>query len=117
MLIDLMMTDCVIMDKRTESDGEGGYITRYVDGAPIRAAVVLDSSLMAQIAEADGVTDVYTVTTPRNVILGFHDVIKRVNDGAVFRITNDGYDKVAPDISTIRIRQVTAERWNIPKEV
>lgn len=115
-LLDTMMTECAIMDKRTASDGEGGYVTTYEDGATIKCAIVLNTSLEAQVAEHDGVKDVYKITTLKSVILGFHDVVKRLSDGKTFRVTSNGLDSVAPDVSTIKIAQVTAEAWDIPKE-
>ena len=59
------MTTCVILNKQTEADGYGGYITTWTDGAEFKAAIVLDSSMEARIGEKQGVTALYTVTTPR----------------------------------------------------
>jgi head-tail adaptor len=114
-LIDNMMEPCVIMDKVTKRDPAGGKITAYVDGAEIRAAITCDTSLEARIAGADGVKDVYTITTRRSDALAKPDVIKRVRDGAIFRITSDGNEKTSPDISTLDMAQASAESWVLPK--
>ena len=108
------MEACRIMDRQTSDDGYGGYNQVYVEGARIDAAIVLDSSMQARVAEKQGVTALYTITTKRNVNLQYHDVIKRERDGKVFRVTSDGDDKYTPKSSTLDMRQVSAEEWVIP---
>ena len=114
-LIDNMMTDCVIVNKNKVSDGEGGFLTVWEDGAQIKAAIVRDNTMTARVAEQDGMKSVFTVTTSRSNALEFHDVIKRLSDGATFRITSDGTDKESPNISTLDIAQVNAEKWELPR--
>ncbi len=104
---------CTIIDKRTVSDGYGGYNTEWVDGAEIEAAIVFDNSLQARTAEKAGVTSLYTVTTKRNVVLNYHDVFRRQKDNKIFRVTSDGDDKYTPKSATLDMRQVSAEEWNI----
>lgn len=77
------------------------------------AAITTDSTMQTKIAEAQGVTSVYTITTSRNVMLEFHDVIKRVQDGAILRVTSNAEDKVSPNYGTLDIAQVSAERWKL----
>ena len=113
-LIDSMMESCTIVDKATEPDGEGGYNTVWRDGAAIEAAIVHNSSMEAQIAEKQGVTSVYTITTPRSVMLDYHTVLRRKSDGKIFRVTSDPEDVKSPEVSTLDIRQVTAEKWSLP---
>jgi hypothetical protein len=102
---------CTIIDKRTVSDGYGGYNTEWVDGAEIEAAIVFDNSLQARTAEKAGVTSLYTVTTKRNVVLNYHDVFRRQKDNKIFRVTSDGDDKVSPVTSSLDMRQCTAEEF------
>lgn len=113
-LLGSAMEDFAIVEKATESDGEGGFCTVWKDGATIRAAVVNDSSTVAQIAEKQGVTSTYTVTTGRDVLLGFHTVLRRVSDGFIFRTTSDPQDVKAPTTATLDMRQVKAEKWSLP---
>ena len=113
-LLSEAMEPCVIVDKRTLSDGMGGTITTWVDGAQINAAIVLDNSMQARIAEKDGVTAIYTITTKKNVNLQFHDVMRRVSDSKVFRVTSDGDDKHTPASARLDMRQVSAEEWSLP---
>lgn len=109
------MEKCTILDKRTEADGMGGYIVRYVPGAPFNAAVVLNSSMQARVAEHEGVTALYTVTTSRALNLQYHDVFIREKDGKIFRVTSDGDDKYTPQSATLDMRQVSAEEWELPE--
>ena len=44
-------------------------------------------------------------------MLEYHDVLRRVRDGKVFRVTSDGDDKYTPESATLNMRQVTAEEY------
>lgn len=110
-LLSEAMEDCTMIDKTTTSDGYGGFITSWVDGAPFTCAVVLDNSIEARTAEKAGVTALYTVTTSKNINLQYHDVFRREKDGKIFRVTSDGDDVHTPDSATLNMRQVTAEEW------
>ena len=112
-LYEKMMTPCVRMERKGSADGEGGTRTEWIEGERIDAAIVRDTSTAAKVAEKEGATSVYTITTKRNVLLGFHDVIKRLSDGKIFRVTSDIGDKVSPGMSLIDISQVTAEKWEV----
>ena len=113
-LLDESMEDCIMMDKTTASDGYGGYTTTWKEGATISAAIVLDNSIEARVADKQGVTALYTVTTRKSVNLQYHDIFKRKRDGKFFRVTSDGDDKHDPSRSTIDMRIVTAEEWELP---
>lgn len=104
---------CIMLDKRTEADGYGGYITTYTDGAEFNAAIIFDTSIEARAAEMQGVTSRYTITTGKEITLEYHDIFRRVRDGKVFRVTSDGDDKYTPASATLNIRQVTAEEFVI----
>lgn len=113
-LIEHFMQDCVMVEKRRVPDGQGGFVTRWEDGAPFRAAIVKDNTLAARVAEKQGVTEVYTVTTDAGVGLDYHEVFKRASDGAIFRVTSNAADSRPPDAATFTFEQVTAERWVLP---
>lgn len=110
-LIDEAMTPCVMIDRTTLPDGEGGIIATWVEGATFNAAITFDNSIEAQTAAVQGVTSLYTVTTPKTVMLQYHDVFKRLSDGKVFRVTSDGDDKVTPERASFQFAQVTAEEY------
>lgn len=113
-LLSEAMDVCVLLNKQTTADGYGGYISTYTDGAEFQAAIVFDTSIEARVAEAQGVTSRYTVTTPRKMVLEYHDVFRRVRDGKLFRVTSDGDDKYTPKSAGLDMRQVTAEEFVLP---
>ena len=105
---------CVYLDKTTSSDGRGGVVSSWVEGAEFKAAIVFDSSMQARVGEAQGVTALYTVTTEKSVNLQYHDVFKRTEDNKIFRVTSDGDDKHTPASAGLNMRQVSAQEWALP---
>lgn len=115
-LLNDAMTDCVIVNRQVINDGYGGQKTIWTDGATIQCAIVLNNSIQAQIAQKQGTTAYYTITTSKSVNLQFHDVIRRLSDGKIFRITSDGDDNKTPESAGLDMRQTTAEEFEIPNE-
>ena len=115
-LYEAAMEDSVIIDKKTVPDGYGGVKTVYTEGAPIDVAYSFDASTQARIAAHAGVKNRYTLTTKKSVVLQFPDIVKRVRDGKYFQITSDGKDNLTPPSSSLDIRQVEAEQWEMPNE-
>ena len=113
-LLNEMMTACTMIDERHIDDGMGGMITTYVDGPSFSAAIRKDSSMEARIAQHDGVTAVYTITTKRNIHLEYHNLLRRERDGKIFRVKSDGDDVATPNSASLDMRQVTAEEWRLP---
>lgn len=110
-LLSEAMETCTMLDKRTASDGYGGYEVTYTDGAQFKAAVVLDTSMQARVAEQQGVKALYTITTEKTMNLQYHDVFRRERDGKIFRVTSDGDDKRTPASASLNMRQVSGEEW------
>ena len=110
-LLQQAMTDVVAMEKTRVSDGEGGFIVDWADGAVFNAAITFDTSMQSRIGEKQGVSSRYTITTPKSAKLEYNDVIRRLNDGKIFRVTSDGDDKQTPDSASFQFLQVTAEEW------
>lgn len=103
----------VKLDKITSDDGFGGISTDWREGASIMGAMRFDSSLEARKAEASGVTSVYTFITRKSITLEYHEVIKRLRDGKIFRITSDGDDSFTPDSASLDMRTVSCEEWKL----
>lgn len=112
-LYENFMVDCRMVDRVTKEDEYGGFTSKWTDGARFRAAIVKDRELAARVAEKEGVTAVYTVTTDPGVKLKYHDVFKRVSDGQIFRVTTDSKDGETPKDATFAFEQVNAERWEL----
>lgn len=114
-LIEDLKEPCVLIEKSRVPDGEGGFITAWRDGAEFMAAISIVSSTQAVIAERQGMSRIYTVTTDKNAMLEFHDIFRRVEDGQVFRVTSNGKDVQTPKNSAITaFSQVTAEEFILP---
>ena len=112
-LLTQAMEDVVMLEKKRTPDGEGGFTTDWVDGVQFKAAISFDSSMQARTAEKEGVTSRYTITAPMNAKLEYHDVIRRLRDGKVFRITSDGDDVQTPASASFQFLQVEAEEWTL----
>lgn len=115
-LLDEFKSTCTFLEKKRTPDGEGGFFTEWTEGAKFPAAIVLNTSIEAQIAEKQALTNFYTVTTGKSVILEYHDVFRRGYDKKVFRVTSDGSDKYTPESSALDMRQVTAEEYDLPHD-
>lgn len=113
-LLSAAMERCTMIDRRIIDDGYGGYITTWTDGAAFDAACVLDNSIEAQTALAQGVTGIYTVTTTKALNLQYHDVFRRERDGKIFRVTTDGDDMATPASAHLNMRVVRAEEFELP---
>lgn len=113
-LLDEMMENCTMLDVISVSDGYGGVVRRFIDGAPFLCAVTLDTSTQARVAEKQGVNNLYTATTKKTTNLQFHNVFRRERDGKIFRVTSDGDDKHTPNSAMLDMRQVSCEEWEIP---
>ena len=113
-LLSEAMESCNVLTKSVVNDGYGGYTTTWTEGAEFDAAIVFDTSIQARVAEAQGVTSRYTVTTKKNMHLEYHDVFRRNSDGKIFRVTSDGDDKYTPESASLDMRQVTCEEFTLP---
>lgn len=111
MLVDEFKVPCVMIEKRSVPDGEGGFTTEWAEGAEFMAAIVRSSTMEVRIAEQEGFTNAYTVTTSKSARLDFHDVFKRASDGQVFRVTSNADDVQTPAQATFQFQQVSAEEW------
>lgn len=110
-LLDAFKEDYTLMEKQRTPDGYGGFVTQWTDGAVIRAAITLDTTMEARIAESQGVTSVYTITVSRNVRLEYHDVLKS-KSGKIYRITSEG-ESETPKTTSLDMKQYTAEKWEL----
>lgn len=112
-LVDDYIASCVKLVRESEADGEGGFSTVWKDGPSFKAVITLASLSEATKAERKSETSTYTVTVARAIDLQYHDVLKRLSDGKVLRVTSDGTDKKTPKSATLDMRQVTAEEWEL----
>lgn len=114
-LYEKAMKKFIFLESRREPDGRGGFYTEWLDGAEFPAAVAFDNSMQAKTAQKQGVTSVYTVYANKSVEFKYHDVIKRLEDGKIFRITSNGKDKKTPESAALNMLAVSAEEWVLPR--
>ena len=115
-LLSEAMEQCHIYDKVLVEDGYGGYKQTYKKGVAFNCAITFDTSIEARRADKEGVSSLYTVTTPRSLTLQYHDVFERDRDKKIFRVTSDGDDKFTPSSASLDMRLVTAEEWELPSD-
>lgn len=108
-MLDDYKENLIIMEKRTVSDGMGGYETSWIEGATFKGAISLDNSTQAKLAEQQGVTSLYTITVDINIPLTFNDVVKRGND--YLRITSRPEDMITPKRARVQNKQLSAELY------
>ena len=115
-LIKNAMTACVrlIETDGTRSDGMGGVLPVWSEGARFEAALVRDENGEGRTADQARARAVYSVLTGRGVCLEYHDVFRRLSDGAVFRVVAGGTDSQTPPGAGLDLRRARAERWALP---
>lgn len=106
------MEKCTYLVKQVVRDGYGGYTNTWSEGIDFEAAITFDSSIEARVAEVQGVTSRYTVTTTRSLVLQYNDYFRREKDGKLFHVTSDGDDVATPLSASLDMRQVNAEEVN-----
>ena len=112
-LFEAMFEPFCYMEKTRVPDGEGGTIVTWREGAEFQGKAAFDTSIEARTGAAAGVSSLYTLTVPKAVALEYHDVVKRLGDGKILRVTSDGDDVVTPSMATFEFLQVTAEEYEI----
>lgn len=113
-LLDEAMESFVLMEKTRGSDGYGGMDTQWVDGMEITGAIVFNGSAEVRIAQSMGAMGAYTLIVRKNIELDYHDVLRRVRDGKIFRITANSDDHKTPASANLNMRNYNAEEWEIP---
>ena len=112
-LLDDYKTTCTMIDEITVSDGQGGFVTEYKEGAEFDAVIRFDNSMTAKRAQQEGVTSLYTIVTNKQISLPFHKIIKRNSDGLYLRVTSNGKDNKTPKSANLNLRAVSAEEWRL----
>ncbi len=114
-LIRSAMVPCIMIEKHRVPDGQGGTTSQYTEGAKFEAAITKNKTLDAIIAEKEGVTELYRVTTAKSVGLDYGETFKRLSDGAKFRVTSNAKDSETPKAASFSFERVRAERWEYPE--
>lgn len=113
-LLDDFARACVLMEKKREPDGAGGYITSWEDGAEFTNYQALDTSMEARIAEKQGVTSVYSALVDKSVPIEYGDYFKDKATELTYRVTSNPEEKQAPKSASFALKYFTAERKELP---
>ena len=105
---------CVLMEKTSVPDGEGGYTLDWTEGATFQNYQALDTSMEARRAEKQGVTSVYSALVDKDVQIEYGDYFKEKESGTVYRVTSNPDEKQAPKSASFSLKFFTAERAVLP---
>lgn len=112
-LLDEQMEDFAYINKSVIDDGYGGTATVWTEGAVFKGAITFDSSKEMKIAQALGSTNLYQFIVRKDMNLDYHDVIKRLSDNQIFRITNNADENKTPKSAILNMKVYTAEEWKL----
>lgn len=101
-----------IIEERIVPDGMGGFDTEWVDGADIMGYLSLQTSTEVRIAEQEGYTSIYVLTTEQTTPIDYRMVIRRQDDKKIFKLTS--HPEKNPKTSNISFWHTTAERFELP---
>lgn len=103
------------MQEFTSPDGRGGEHNEKAETGPIYVAYSYNTSTQERTADKQGAKNIVTLTTKKDTVLKYHDVIKRAKDGKIFRvISSDARENQTPETASLNMRQVEAEEWSLP---
>lgn len=114
-LLSSAMEPCVMMDKSTVNDGLGGFKNVWTEGAEFLAFVhkERDPTAVQVVAEKTVANEELTVIVYMSVSLEYHDVFKRIRDGAIFRLTSNTKDGETHQLASSPIAKARCERWEL----
>lgn len=113
-LIDGMLARCVHLSRPETPDGLGGYEGEWVEGEPFDAVLIKVAEAQGSRGERPVLQEKFTAVVSAQEPLHYHDVFRRLSDGAVFRAIGDAADAAAPEASTVKIAKALCERWALP---
>ena len=114
-LLDDFARPCVLMERTSAQDGEGGEKTDWVEGMPFTNYQALNTSMEARRAEKEGVTSVYSALVYKAMPIEYGDYFKDAETGLTYRVTSNPSEKESPKSATFALKYFTAERKELPK--
>lgn len=107
----------VLLDETTVSDGLGGFVTEWTDGATIDVAVIQPRDTKATIATAIVGQQSLTIITSTAIELKRDKYFRRKSNGKTYKFDRDNTERLAPDDSELQWRTTTAAEAALPKSV
>ena len=96
------------MIPRPAEDGFGGYGTLFAEGEPFRGAAIPLNENELDTGPVSSPGGRYRITAERSAPLGYGDTVRRLTDGALFRITGEVCR--TPEGAGIELLSAPAER-------
>jgi hypothetical protein len=115
-MLDSFRYECTLLEHVRVPDGMGGSTMAWTDGMKFDMVFERDASTQALIAEQQGFTSTYKGYVAKTMAVKYHDVLRRVEDGKIFRVTRDGDDNKTPKTSALDARCIVMERWELPTD-
>lgn len=112
-LIDEYTEDFTIIAETETPDGYGGSNTTYTEIGQIQGALSVNNTPEVLIAQSQGVSAIYTLTTKKDINLKYHTILKRNKNNQILLVTSDGSDVHTPKSASLNIRQVTCTDYKI----
>lgn len=112
-LIDEMMEPFCVMQKDATPDGAGGNTAVWTEGAPFDAAVTTRQSVVQRIGDKPTLYTTLSLYAPRDIGLKTHDVIKRLSDGATFRLKGNSNNMRTPESASFSFSVTEVEEWGL----
>lgn len=109
-------TEFVVINETLIPDGYGANKSTYTEGIHFFGAMVQTNANQVRAGNQQAEIAVYSLITPRNVRLDYHDKIKRLADGRTFRLTSHNGNEYTPETAGLDMRVCTAEDWRMPDE-
>lgn len=114
-LLDDFARPCVLLERRSTPDGEGGCSAEWEEGPAFSNYQALDSSMEARRAEKEGVTSLYSVLVKKSFPIKYNDYFKDRETGLTYRVTSNPEEKQAPKSASLDLKYFNAERKELPK--
>lgn len=116
MFFEQLKTKLTKLSMTETADGYGGVERTWTESTEqFDGYIQRITTSEQQIAGKEGEISTFYIVTDADHILSYHDIVKRLSDGSVFRVLSYGADVVSPSYLSFlgNMSQVTAERWDI----
>lgn len=106
------MEPCVKMEQAPIEDAGGGYSSvGWRDVLSFDGFVRKETAPEINVAEQEVVKETFTLVVKIGTDLKYHDVFRRVRDGAIFRMISNTDDGQTLSQSSVPIAAAGCERW------
>lgn len=91
------------------SDGMGGVVTQYEEGATFKGAIFTTNRQELLIAENKNGVAGYIMATDKTTAVEYGQLFKRLKTGEVFKVKTNPHDHESPPMARVQIKQMELE--------